>query len=213
MSASPAVDASQYDDSHETTVARETSSESETSSKSQGSPGDTVYDSGAEPISAAADKSHSASEDGVPTAEDGVVVSPERFQAQEIPETTPQTTQVTVLKQWEGIVEWVEDRSWFRARLTDLKSESGSRQQVEIDFEDVAPDDRPLIQEGAVFYWDIGRKKTRYGSVENFSEIRFRRMPAWSKRDLERAERKARELKEELFGAAPQEGPSESVDH
>jgi hypothetical protein len=180
------------------------SAQTDTSSSAQAGPGETIFDDSREPDSI--DQEHTTStlpQDGEIVRED-VIAVPERFNPQEVPPTTPQTTKITVLKEWEGVVDHVCE-NWFRARLSDIQAPSEAQQLVEIDMEDVAPDDRHLLEEGAIFYWDIGRKQSRYGSVANFSEIRFRRMPAWSKRDLAQARKDAKTLREELFGDAPQE--------
>lgn len=175
-----------------------------TSSSAQASPGDAVYEPGSEPFATRGQGTGSTANGGQAPVEEDVIDIPTRLRVQQVPSFTPQTTKVTVLKEWEGVVDWVEDE-WFRARLTDIQHRQAEPELVEIDIEDVAPDDRHLIERGAVFYWDIGRKQDRFGSVQNFSEVRFRRMPAWSKRDLEKARAEAKELRRELFGDTHQE--------
>lgn len=175
-----------------------------TSSSAQAIPGEAVYEPGTEPIATRGQGASSTANDGQDPIEEDVIEIPTRLRVQQVPRFTQQTTKVTVLKEWEGVVDWIEDE-WFRARLTDIEHRQADPELVEINIEDVAPEDRHLIERGAVFYWDIGRKQDRFGSVQNFSEIRFRRMPAWSKRDLEKARAEAKELRRELFGDTDKE--------
>jgi hypothetical protein len=117
----------------------------------------------------------------------------------EKPAISATTDEQELLKEWQGVVEWIGE-TYIRARLTDLNDPTAPEELVEIETVNIAPDDRALVERGAVFYWDIGRRKDRYGSLQNFSEIRFRRLPAWTERDLTEARARASNLREELFG-------------
>jgi hypothetical protein len=57
---------------------------------------------------------------------------------------------------------------------------------ADIDMEWVSPQDMDLVAPGAVFYLTLSRKLTRGRSIVNSQELRFRRLPAWSKKDAEK---------------------------
>ncbi|NOX62147.1 MAG: hypothetical protein GXP42_09420 [Chloroflexi bacterium] len=99
------------------------------------------------------------------------------------------------IQKWEGyVIEVYEDT--FLARLIPIVGE-GTDQNAEIYIEEVEPADRVLIEPGAVFYWSIGYLDKPSGRHRD-SYIRFRRLPAWSQRELDAAKRKANRLKELL---------------
>lgn len=95
------------------------------------------------------------------------------------------------LQKWEGVVTDVEDES-FTARLTDLM-QGGSDEIIEFSFDDVPSDDRSLIQEGAIFYWNIGFETIR-GQDRKVSLIKFRRLPKWSKRKIQTMHKEGADL-------------------
>jgi len=98
-----------------------------------------------------------------------------------------------VLQKWEGYVIEVEQDTFF-ARLVPIVGE-GPDQEAEIYLEEIEPDDRILIEPGAVFYWSIGYSDKPAGR-ERVSLIRFRRLPTWTRRELEIARTKAAKLRD-----------------
>jgi hypothetical protein len=96
------------------------------------------------------------------------------------------------LQKWEGVVLKTNPESFF-ARLVDLTS-PGVGQEAEFPLEEVAPSDRELLAEGAVFYWHIGYLDQIDGQRVRASSLRFRRLPAWTGRELKEAEEKAKRL-------------------
>lgn len=105
---------------------------------------------------------------------------------------TPQKRYVC-LQKWEGAVLEVQDE-FFRARLFDL-SNPGVEEEAEFDLEEISPEDRPFIESGAIFYWSIGYQDSRSGRLRT-SDIRFRRLPAWTQEDIDAAARAADETSE-----------------
>lgn len=97
------------------------------------------------------------------------------------------------LQKWEGVVLAIEQDS-FLARLLDL-SQGTSEEEGEFSIDDVSEEDRLLLKPGAIFYWNIGYHDSRTGQRRKVSEIRFRRLPAWTAREIEAAEREARRLR------------------
>ncbi len=111
---------------------------------------------------------------------------------------------VEVKEKLEGVVD-VVCKDYFVARTASMMR-NGERQLyqekelVEIGFENLSEDDLGLVEPGAVFYWSVGLRKTKFGTVSHFSTIRFRRMPLFSRRDLQEAKKASEDLIEELFG-------------
>jgi hypothetical protein len=97
------------------------------------------------------------------------------------------------MQKWEGHVIWVGEDS-FGARLVPIVGE-GPDQEAEILTEEMAADDSNLIEPGAVFYWSIGYLDRPSGRLR-VSLLRFRRLPVWTKDELEQADRKAKKLRD-----------------
>ncbi len=90
------------------------------------------------------------------------------------------------IQKWEGHVIGVGEET-FSVHLRPLLGEGSDHQEAEIYLEEVDPSDRFLIEPGAVFYWSIGYLDRPSGRLRA-SILRFRRLPAWSKQDLKRAD-------------------------
>lgn len=96
------------------------------------------------------------------------------------------------IQKWEGHV--IEaDGDIFLARLVPIVGE-GTEQEAEIYIEEVDQGDRMLIAPGAVFYWSIGYLDRPSGRLRA-SILRFRRLPVWTKPELQSAEAAAARLK------------------
>jgi hypothetical protein len=91
-----------------------------------------------------------------------------------------------VLQKWEGTVLEMDAAALF-ARLKDLTHDNPD-EEVEIEFEEILPDDLPLVQPGASFYWSIGYLHKSHGQRIRASEIRFRRIPGWTDDEILNAE-------------------------
>lgn len=102
------------------------------------------------------------------------------------------------IQKWEGVVLRKSKDSFF-ARLVDLTSQ-GVDEEAEFSLEEVPPPDTGLLQEGAVFYWDIGYLDQTNGQRLRVSSLRFRRLPSWSEKELTEAEIQAARL-QELFAS------------
>lgn len=90
----------------------------------------------------------------------------------------------TVLQIWEGTVIAVDaEKQVMSVKLTDRAGEIPTH-TGDIDLEWVAPQDADLVKPGAVFYWTI-YKETKLGTVKNSEEIQFRRLPNWTKKQVE----------------------------
>lgn len=100
-------------------------------------------------------------------------------------------------QQWEGVVTNVEGDE-FSVVLRDLVDPAAPEFDAVLPMEEVSQDDIPLLKNGAILYWTIGYERTRTGQLKRVSNVRLRRLPAWSKADIQRVENRAREL-DELF--------------
>jgi len=100
------------------------------------------------------------------------------------------------LQEWEGVVSWIDGDS-FGGRLFDL-TEPGELEEMEFSVDEVSRDDLGLLVPGAVFYWTIARHTNEVGTRTNVSILRFRRLPARSKRSRGRAAARAAALSDQL---------------
>lgn len=98
-------------------------------------------------------------------------------------------------EKWEGYVTKVGEDD-FHATVVDLKNNNPD-EEVTIPFDQINKTDQHLIVEGAVFYWNIGYE-TRGGQRRNISEIRFRRMPKISAREVKLSYNRAKLIRNSL---------------
>jgi hypothetical protein len=100
------------------------------------------------------------------------------------------------LQEWEGFVTWITgDR--FGGRLFDI-TDPGELEEMEFTLDEVSRDDVELLTEGAVFYWTIARHTNEFGTRTNVSILRFRRLPARTRRARAHAAERAAALSGKL---------------
>ncbi len=90
---------------------------------------------------------------------------------------------------WEGTVVEVNAEQGLMHVLLDAKLGNIPRHTGEIDLEWVSEQDQDLVVPGAIFYLTL--YKRTLPSVENTQELRFRRRPAWSTKQLKQVARDA----------------------
>jgi len=115
------------------------------------------------------------------------------------PSTAPAPTlSLEALQEWEGYVTAIGDEI-FRGRLIDLTA-GRKIEEEEADFPicDLSDDDRELLEMGAVFRWIIGYQRAKGGTKRRVSQVTFRRLPAWTRKDLMQAKETAAELSHEI---------------
>jgi hypothetical protein len=110
--------------------------------------------------------------------------------------TLPKQDRFISLQKWEGAVLEVKEDSFF-ARLIDL-TDSNIDEEAEFSIEELSPEDIPLLKPGAIFYWNIGYLDKRTGQRIHASVIRFRRLPAWTSKEIKQVQDEAARL-QELF--------------
>ncbi len=113
-----------------------------------------------------------------------------------IPTPTLPQAEFDALQKWEGHVVSVGETE-FTATLIDL-TQPGIEEETVLELSEVTEDDLVLVQPGAVFYWSVGYRVDQSGERSRSSVIWFRRLPAWTEKDIERAEVRAAELKAKL---------------
>jgi hypothetical protein len=103
--------------------------------------------------------------------------------------------------EWEGVVEKIDvNDASFSARLDDITNPATPQEYAEFYLDDVSQDDMPLVQIGAVFRWVIGKREDQFGTIERTSKIVFRRLPAYSVADIEKANARAEHLSSGIRG-------------
>jgi hypothetical protein len=100
-----------------------------------------------------------------------------------------------VLQQWEGVVDMIAPGE-FTATLHDLTHPTMPPEEATFDLSEVSEGDLDLVEQGAVFYWVLGYKRsTAGGQKTRTSDLIFRRLPIWSASDLSRAIKEAEALR------------------
>ncbi len=129
-----------------------------------------------------------------PVQDDGTVwpvVAPIR-----LPASRQAQPRFDALQKWEGRVLEVGD-STFAAVVVDAV-EAGVEEEAEFDLEEVSPGDLDLVEPGAIFYWSIGYRTEPSGERSRSSVLVFRRLPAWSAKDLSMARSRADHIRDRL---------------
>jgi hypothetical protein len=105
----------------------------------------------------------------------------------------PPISRYVLEQEFEGVVLAVsDDGQSFQARLVDLTGDLPD-EEADLDFDEISADDHKLIKPGALFSWTMGRTTCRR-QVFRHSEIRFRRVFRFTKSDVERSKKRAREI-------------------
>lgn len=98
----------------------------------------------------------------------------------------------TPLEVWEGTVISVDQAAGEIKVVLDAKMGKMPRHTGEVDLEWVAEQDRDLVRPGAVFYLTLFKRSKP--SVENAQELRFRRRPSWTAKQIKNIEAGAEAL-------------------
>jgi len=89
-----------------------------------------------------------------------------------------------VMQIWEGTVISIdESKQYMSVKLIDRAGLIPAH-TADVDLEWVAQQDVDLVKPGAIFYWTI-YKETKRGTVKNSEELQFRRLPYWTKKQVE----------------------------
>ena len=97
------------------------------------------------------------------------------------------------LQVWEGKVLFVDDEQNAMDVILLDKSGHLSDHNARMSLEWVTDQDRDLVRPGAIFYLMLYKEKKR-GSLKNSQELRFRRLPNWSRSQLVKIDQAAERL-------------------
>lgn len=100
-----------------------------------------------------------------------------------------------MLQQWEGKVVTVS-RDTFVAIISDRTNPENPQEEVEIELSEISQNDISLVRPGSFFYWAVGYEDAPGIPRQRVSRIRFRRLPGWTTREIQRAKQKASQLAE-----------------
>ena len=103
--------------------------------------------------------------------------------------TTPKLTpSLHALQEWEGYVTEIND-SDFVANLLDITAgDTYAGEEVVIPLEEISEADVARMHTGSIFRWVIGYERAPSGNKRRVSQIVFRNLPAFTKKDLQEAE-------------------------
>jgi len=114
------------------------------------------------------------------------------------PRVAPQVTAYTApIEVFEGTVRSVDSAAEVMYVTLASKTRDVSDHAADISFTWVNPQDLDLIAPGAVFYLSL-YKERRGGTIRNTEELRFRRMPAWTRTQIARVREDADRLYSKL---------------
>jgi hypothetical protein len=82
-----------------------------------------------------------------------------------------------VLQQWECVILEVRDNCVY-CQMHDLTDGTNPEEFAEVLISEFNEYDRPILSEGAVFYWSVGYIHRSNGQIRRSSQLRVRRMPA-----------------------------------
>lgn len=94
-----------------------------------------------------------------------------------------------------GFVTKIEGHG-ITARISDITEPSRPDEEIVFDIHEIDERESDLLELGAQFYWHIGYRQGPMTSKHRFSTIRLRRLPRWTKDELEFSEQAANEYVE-----------------
>ena len=103
---------------------------------------------------------------------------------------TPVDQDSTPLQVWEGVVNDVDHDAQIMQVVLTPRMLVDEPHTADIELQWVADQDLDLVKPGAVFYLTLF-KRTSKGSISNSQELRFRRLPSWSKSQMVEIDKRA----------------------
>jgi len=110
---------------------------------------------------------------------------------------SPESLTTAVIQIWEGNVLSVDKDAGAMDVKLSAKIGNAPDHSAEISLQWVASQDADLVKPGAIFYWTL-YKETKRGTIRNSQELRFRRLPSWSKIQLARIKSDAKQLAKKI---------------
>jgi hypothetical protein len=113
------------------------------------------------------------------------------------------------IEEWEGTVLSASDDS-FTARLVNRTRAQAADEEGRFAMAQLSSqEDRNLLVPGAIFYFSVGYEESPSGQRRTSAFLRFRRLPAWTARELADVEAEADRLAA-LFGVSEEGRPGEA---
>lgn len=111
-----------------------------------------------------------------------------------------------LLQKWDGTVQKVSGEE-ITVVLRDLSDLGAASEEVEISspeittisIDSIPDEDHHLVKPGAIFIWTILYRTSKNGQKSLVSDIRFRRLPVWTKSEIKKAESLASKIKSFLL--------------
>ena len=100
---------------------------------------------------------------------------------------------------WEGVVTSVDYQAQTMEAILEGKIVTMPRHSASFSLEWVHAQDYSLVMPGAVFYLTLYKQSDR-STVKNSQDIRFRRMPSWSKNQLLQIQEEAKLFASNIVG-------------
>lgn len=106
----------------------------------------------------------------------------------------PLTNTFSALQEWEGVVVAITP-DHIVASLVDLTAgKSRATEEAQIPLNEINEQDLPKLVVGRAFRWAIGYQRIKTGTKKRSSNIVFRDLPQWTKRDFVEAHADAARL-------------------
>jgi len=91
------------------------------------------------------------------------------------------------LQEWEGTIVSIY-KDYFTARLVDITAEESiASEEADFPLDDIPACDRDLLRPGAIFRWAVGYRRSPGGTNMRGYQLAMRRLPQWTKRELDEA--------------------------
>ena len=122
-------------------------------------------------------------------------VAPENLVALQ-PPPTPPSFRFELLNQWECEVTAVDsDGDSFDAVMTDLTNQKRAEETATFYLSDVSESDKRFVEPGYIFYLSVGYDISMSGQKRRASDIRFRRLPAWTRSEIQKNNQRAESVR------------------
>lgn len=108
-----------------------------------------------------------------------------------------ESADASVIQTWEGKVLRVDPQQEVMEVSLEAMIGDVPAHAAEIELQWVSDQDRDLVKPGAIFYLTLF-KRTRHGSIDNTQELRFRRLPAWTRQQVARVHEDALRLQAKM---------------
>jgi len=113
------------------------------------------------------------------------------------PYRAPRVT-FTPTQEWEGFITHFDDHV-FTAKVSDVKDSYGlPTEEVEFDIRELGPGDRNDLRLGGIVRWAIGLERLSNDQRQRVSKVHLRRLPVFTRADIDKARSRADELLQAL---------------